>query len=172
MRHNELRRKAPLSHISGRGGEGRGAHARGFAIVSAIFILVVLAALGGFIATVSSTQHIGAALDVSGARAYLAARAGAEWGLARVMTATPSCVASTNIGTVDTMAITVACTPGATGSAIETGLGAFYAITATACNLPTGAACPGDPSNPNYVERRITVLVEAPCGIAGFPACA
>ena len=39
----------------------------GFAIVSALFILIALAALGAFIATVSSTQHAGSALDVDGA---------------------------------------------------------------------------------------------------------
>ena len=39
---------------------------RGFAIVSAIFLLVALAALGGFIATVSTTQHIGSAQDFQG----------------------------------------------------------------------------------------------------------
>ena len=49
---------------------------RGFTVVTAIFLLVVLAALGGFIATISTTQHIGSALDVSGARAYQAARSG------------------------------------------------------------------------------------------------
>lgn len=144
---------------------------RGFAIASAIFILVVLAVLGGFIATVSSTQHIGSALDISGARAYLAARSGTEWGLARVMTATPSCVGSTDIGTVDTMTVTVACATVAQDNAVETGLGKIYSITATACNMPSGTACPGDLSNPYYVERRISVLVEAPCGVTGFPAC-
>ncbi|MDP3037632.1 MAG: hypothetical protein Q8N07_07865, partial [Rhodocyclaceae bacterium] len=57
---------------------------RGFAIVSAIFILVVLAALGAFILNISSSQQIGSALDVQGVRAYQAARAGVEWGLYQV----------------------------------------------------------------------------------------
>lgn len=57
---------------------------RGFAIVSAIFILVVLAALGAFIVNVSTNQQIGSALDVQGVRAYQAARAGVEWGVYQV----------------------------------------------------------------------------------------
>lgn len=54
---------------------------RGFTIVSALFVLVVLAALGAAILALSSSQHIGSALDIEGARAYQAARAGAEWAL-------------------------------------------------------------------------------------------
>lgn len=57
---------------------------RGFAMVTAVFILVVLAALGAFILTVSSTQQAGSALDIQGARAYQAARAGIEWGVFQV----------------------------------------------------------------------------------------
>lgn len=57
---------------------------RGFAIVSAIFILVVLAALGAFIVNISTSQQIGSAIDVQGVRAYQAARAGIEWGLYQV----------------------------------------------------------------------------------------
>lgn len=61
---------------------------RGFAIVSAMFILVVLAALGAFILSISTSQQIGSALDVQGTRAYQAARAGIEWGLYSVMRGT------------------------------------------------------------------------------------
>ena len=68
---------------------------RGFAIVSAIFILVVLAALGAFIVNVSTSMHVGSALDVQGVRAYQAARAGIEWGLYRQRQTVPaSCAAA------------------------------------------------------------------------------
>lgn len=59
-------------------------HMRGFAIVSAIFIVVVLAALGAFMVNISTNQQIGSALDMQGVRAYQAARAGIEWGLYQV----------------------------------------------------------------------------------------
>jgi len=129
---------------------------RGFAIVSAIFILVVLAALGGFIATVSTTQHVGSALDVTGARAYQAARAGTEWGVAQALNAS-SCVASSNIGTFNGVSITVLCTQVV---ADEAGLGAIYSIEAIACNSPVAGACPGAAATANYVERRLAALVE------------
>lgn len=132
---------------------------RGFAIISAIFILVVLAALGGFIATVATTQHMGSALDVMGARAYQAARAGTEWGLYQAVKAS-SCAASADIGTVGGVAVTVTCNAVATGGTVEAGLGSIYSITASACNFPAGTTCPGAAATPSYVERSLTVLVE------------
>src|SRR5450759_682946 len=58
---------------------------RGFSLVSAIFLLVVIAALGTFAVTLSTTQQQSAALDVLGSRAYQAARAGIEWGAYQVL---------------------------------------------------------------------------------------
>jgi MSHA biogenesis protein MshP len=52
---------------------------QGFSIVSAIFLLVVLAFLGVAMVSFSTTQHQSAAMDVMGSRAYQAARAGIEW---------------------------------------------------------------------------------------------
>ena len=60
------------------------ARQRGFSIVAAIFILVVLAALGAFMVTISTNQAIGSALDIQGSRAYQAARSGIEWGVYKV----------------------------------------------------------------------------------------
>lgn len=59
--------------------------AAGFAIPGALFLLVILALLGAFALTVSGLQSSAQALDVSGVRAYQAARAGVEWGLAQVL---------------------------------------------------------------------------------------
>ena len=56
---------------------------RGFGIVTAVFLLVVLAGLGAALVNLSTVQHTASALDVQGARAYQAARAGIEWGLYR-----------------------------------------------------------------------------------------
>lgn len=137
---------------------------RGFALVSAIFILVILAALGGFVATVATTQHAGSALDVMSARAYQAARAGIEWGLFQALqTAAPCDVpTSTDIGTLNGVSVTVTCEKKATGNADEAGLGSIYEITAIACAPAAAAApvCPGNPAGPGYVERRLMALVE------------
>lgn len=59
--------------------------ARGFALVAAIFLLVVLGALGAYMVSIFATQQAGHALDIQGARAYQAARAGIEWGMWQIM---------------------------------------------------------------------------------------
>src|SRR5215470_8915559 len=58
---------------------------RGFSIVTAIFLVVVLALLGVFIVSVTGMQLSSHQLDVLGARAYQAARAGIEWGAFQVL---------------------------------------------------------------------------------------
>lgn len=134
-------------------------NSRGFAIVSAIFILVVLAALGAFIVNVSTSQHIGSALDVQGVRAYQAARAGIEWGLYRRLR-DASCVSATSFspsaGTLSSFTITVGCV----ATADPGGFSGpdVYTITSTACNQPNAGACPNT-TNPGalYVERRLSV---------------
>lgn len=132
---------------------------RGFAIVSALFIVVALAALGTFIALVSSTQHAGNMLDLAGARARLAAQAGIEWGASSAFNASACTATQTLSATVNGMTVTVGCAVVASGDATEAGLGNIYRIVATACNFPAGGACPGA-AGPNYVERRLEALVE------------
>ncbi|MDP3744556.1 MAG: hypothetical protein Q8Q76_09505 [Methylotenera sp.] len=70
---------------------------RGFAIIAAIFLLVVLAALGAFMVTFSNTQHLTSAQDVQGSRAYWAARAGLEWGIAGTTATCPTSPTTLNI---------------------------------------------------------------------------
>ena len=57
----------------------------GFSIVAAIFLLVVLALLGVFIASVTGMQQSSGQLDLTGVRAYQSARAGMEWGASQVL---------------------------------------------------------------------------------------
>lgn len=144
---------------------------RGFTMVSAIFLVVVLAALGAFIVVVSTSQQIGSAMDVQGARAYQAARAGIEWGTYQVWNLNLAgrnngvCPADTTFAfpaTAATLAgfsVTVTCVatvdPGGHGGPT------VYSITAIACNIPAGApaTCPGTASSSGYVERRISVAI-------------
>lgn len=136
---------------------------QGFAIVTAIFILVVLAALGAFMVTISTTQQIGSALDVQGVRAYQTAKAGLEWGIYKRQRDGMACLTgagTTNSFTLPASAttlagftVTVVCTLFVDGS----GGPAVYQIESTACNFPSGGACPGSAGTPNYVERRVKV---------------
>ncbi len=58
---------------------------RGFAIVSALFLIVALAALGVAIMHFTSAQQVTGAQDIQGSRALAAARAGAEWQAAAIL---------------------------------------------------------------------------------------
>ena len=127
----------------------------GVGIVTAIFLLVALAALGVAIASVYSAQQASSALDVLGARAYLAARAGAEWGIYR-QRIDNSCVTSTTFAlpagtTLSEFSVTVSCT-----AITELGITRFRVIS-TACNMPGASGCPNASDHPDYVARVIDV---------------
>jgi len=57
---------------------------QGFSLVMAIFILVVLGLLGGYMVRLSGVQIGTFNYALQGARAYQAARAGIEWSIGRI----------------------------------------------------------------------------------------
>lgn len=57
---------------------------RGFNLVTAMFVLVVLGLLGGYMVNTTGVQFATASQALQGARAYQAARAGIEWAAARI----------------------------------------------------------------------------------------
>ena len=67
---------------------------RGFSLISAIFLLVVIAALGTFAVTLSTAQQQSAVLDIMGSRAYQAARTGMEWGAYQILPGSAAAFAS------------------------------------------------------------------------------
>jgi MSHA biogenesis protein MshP len=140
-----------------------GKQRRGFALPTAIFLMVILALLGAFIVRITSMQSGSVTLDVLGSGAYQAARAGTEWGAfqaLRVIGPDPApCFGSTDITFAGTslaaFTATVTC---ARTTANELGVTrTFDQITSTACNQPP---CPNTgPTLANYTERRITIMV-------------
>jgi MSHA biogenesis protein MshP len=141
----------------------------GIALASAIFLIVVLAALGAIVLTVSGLQHTSSARDVMGSKAYQAARAGIEWGAYKVLRQAPApgagvCPApSTSIpmpaGTDLTgLTVTVECTLSNADEGSRTGGNAleFYLIKATACNQ---SPCPNTTPGPAYVERQLQATI-------------
>ncbi|MCZ6772077.1 MAG: pilus assembly protein MshP [Proteobacteria bacterium] len=68
----------------------------GFALVTAIFLIVVLALLAGFIATIGSVQKTTSVFALVGSRAQFAAISGVEWGVHHVLNFSggPACFAS------------------------------------------------------------------------------
>ncbi|HLA33875.1 MAG TPA: hypothetical protein VJ001_03305, partial [Rhodocyclaceae bacterium] len=128
---------------------------RGFSILAAIFILVVLASLGGFILSVSSTQHLSQAQDILGSRAQLAARSGIEWGSYQAIRApggafATACRTGAGYGGAPAASQTLNGLPGLAeftivvtchSNAYQEGAAAYrvYQLVATACN---NANCP------------------------------
>lgn len=115
---------------------------RGFALATAIFLLVVLAALGAAMLTFSSTQHAGSAMDVQGARALQAARAGIEWGAYQALRGA-GCSGTTL--TLDGFSVTV--------TANSTTSGAL-----TACQI-TSTAAAGVTGQVSRVERQLQATI-------------
>ncbi|MDK2847485.1 MAG: biosis protein MshP [Desulfuromonadales bacterium] len=79
---------------------------KGFSIVTALFILLVLAVLGGFMVTMSGVQSRTSLWALQGARAYHAARSGLEWGGFRALNA-GTCVGGSF--SIDGFSVTVSC---------------------------------------------------------------
>lgn len=130
----------------------------GFVLPTAIFLLVVLAALAAYLATLARTSHVSSALDVQGTRAYQAAHAGIEWAAWQVNdpqggqpTPTP-CPASpatlTLGGTLAPFSVTVECSRSLEVDGAETV--AVYRVTSTASAGVAGEV--------DYVERRIEAV--------------
>jgi MSHA biogenesis protein MshP len=144
----------------------------GFSVVAAIFLLVVLAVLSVIIASVTGIQQASSQLDILGARAYQAARAGMEWGAHRVLdpnNALPACAlptcpaASTNLsglgGSLAPFTVTVTCVQAADTTEGNRNLRVFTLV-ATACNETAGGACPNPaPTINDYVERQLQASV-------------
>lgn len=135
---------------------------RGFSIVTAIFLIVVLAALGAFAVSMFRVQQTSAAFDELGARAYQSAQAGIEWGAWQVLRGPGTCAAATgNLalpGSLALFTVTVSCT-----STAHTEAGnpvTIYQLTAVACNQPAAGACPNPAPGADYVERQVQGAVE------------
>jgi len=134
---------------------------RGFSLITAIFLLVVLASLGAVMMTFFTAQQQSSALDVMGARAYQASRAGVEWGAYQVLqnsgvgfalacragAAGPSPVALAN--TLAGFSVNVLCNSAAASEAGATVT--IYQITSTAKQ--------GTVATPDYVERQMSVTI-------------
>ncbi len=69
---------------------------KGFSIVMAIFILIVLSLLGSYMVKLTGVQYATSLSVLQGMRAYQAARAGVEWGIYQVSN-NNSCVASSSV---------------------------------------------------------------------------
>ena len=165
----------------------------GFSIIAAIFLVVVLALLAAFIASVTGMQQSSGQLDVLGARAYQSARAGMEWSAWQVLDPNntlnagscspivmPTCPASPQnlpalAGSLSGFTVTVTCAQTADTTEGNRNVRVFQ-IVATACNQPSAGSCPNVPPpvpTNGYVERQVQAsLAKCKDSTAAAPRCA
>jgi MSHA biogenesis protein MshP len=125
---------------------------RGVSVIAAVFLLLMMAVLAAAIANMVSTSHVNLAADIGGARAYQAARAGAEWGIFQLdpnaqTAALPPCVDGTPAVPGHTVTVTCASSDHSeAGRSIR-----IYRIVSLA--VADGVRAPG-------IERQVEVTVE------------
>ncbi len=130
-------------------------HERGFGLVAAMFLMIVVTLIILAMTRLSTTQNGTTSLSIQQARAYQAARAGLEWGISRAMNAgscdTTATPALTDIG-LDEFVLQVECVrdayTDADGSAIS-----LYRLVATAQNGEPGERA-------DYAYRQLSAVVE------------
>jgi MSHA biogenesis protein MshP len=130
---------------------------RGFAAIAAIFLVVILAALGGFMLTFSNAQQFTSAQDVQGTRAYWAARAGLEWAVV-AMPATPAlCVAPVAAPPtpIEGFTITINCT---IATYLDTGI--TSGVSPRILQITSTATSTGAVGGVGYVERSVSTSLE------------
>ena len=126
---------------------------RGVSLITAIFLLVVLSALGVMMLTFFSAQQQSSTVDVLGARAYQAAKAGVDWGAFQVLQSGVGCVPTSNVtlgGTLAPFQVVVNCS---LNSYTEAG------NPVTVYRIISTATSGGTPDQVGYVERVIDVTI-------------
>ena len=135
---------------------GRRALARGIALPTAIFVIVVLAALGAFTINLSGVQQTTTTQALTAARASLAARSGMEWAVHRA-------VATTQPGTCNALTSFLPAGDGFTavsGVAVTCSYSTLVVAGATYHTYYLAStASYGTAGTPDYVERKIEATV-------------
>ena len=121
---------------------------RGFAIFAAVFFLVVVGAMGGYMLQFSSAQQINGAQDLQGTRGEWAAQGAMDWAIASVLK-TGACASPPT--TLESFSIAIACVPQAYDEAGVTTR--IFHIDVTAQNQLA-------PSTLGFIERSLTATVE------------
>ncbi len=138
----------------------------GVGIVTAIFLLVVLAGLAVALVSIFTSQQQSSMLDEQGVRAGQAARAGIEWGLYhRVQAKDGACADGSTTAValagdvLRQFTLSVSCRKVAGPVTPVPNALDRWVIRATACAPAQNGACPASVNNPDYVRRVIEVQI-------------
>lgn len=121
--------------------------ARGFSLVAALFLVVVVAALGVFAVRVGMGQQQTVNLSLLGARALAAANSGIEYGAYQALNAATCANATLNLNEAGLSGFTVSVTCNATAHAESGGTVNVYRFEALATY--------GTYGQPDFVSRRV-----------------
>ncbi len=127
---------------------------RGFGLVAALFLMIVISLVVLTMARLSATQHGSTSLSIQQARAYQAARAGLEWGISQALNAGACTAATPSLAgsALSEFGLSLSCRrddySAGDGSAVQ-----IYRLTVEAQNGTPG-------SRPDYAFRRLTAVVE------------
>jgi MSHA biogenesis protein MshP len=134
---------------------------KGFSLVTAIFLLVILASVGAFMVTIGGTQRTTTVAAIQGTRAFQAARSGIEWAVHSIInSADPvtTCSNTINPGSftyaatgLNNFTVTLDCTSTPHTEAGPPDNVIIYSITAEARFSTYGS--------PDFVRRRITATI-------------
>lgn len=137
---------------------------RGISLITAIFLLVLLAGLMAAMLRLFGVQQASSSMDMLGIQAYQAARSGLEWGLYQQLRApagTLPCVAPSAMfalppdGGLRNFSVTVRCSVTKNGGNKAGDTTNRWTIEAVACNQPGPAGCPNPAPGPDYVQRTV-----------------
>ncbi len=122
----------------------------GLSLITAIFLLVILASVGAFIVTIGAVQHTTVSASIQGVRAYQAARTGIEWGVYSALNP-PGCFAPTTFSPagLDGFQVTVTCA----ATPHQESLNSFQVFRLIA------VASSGIFGSPNFASRQIEATV-------------
>ncbi len=127
---------------------------RGFGLVAAMFLIVIIAGVIAVMARLAITQNATTSLALQQARAYQAARAGLEYGIARSL-ANPSRACSSF--SLEGFQVAVSCVSSSVARVDVPEEGrdlVYHRVEATATY--------GNPGEPDYAYRRLTAVLERP----------
>jgi MSHA biogenesis protein MshP len=124
----------------------------GFSLLSAIFILAVLAVISAFVLDISAVSRSTATYSLQGQRAYFAAKSGVDWGIYKIVTTPSACPATTTInltqGGLNGFSVQVTCSV----NSFTEGTTNYNMFTIT------GFATKGSFGSADYVSRRVQVI--------------
>lgn len=128
---------------------------KGITLIGAIFVLVIVSLLGIYLVKITGAQRQMVLMNLQSARAYQAANAGIEWGIARLINSN-SCTNTTNLDSkLNGFNVSVSCTLLQAGGYDEAGETInVYQITSSSVF--------GNYTDTNYTSRELETIVHGP----------